>query len=296
MGQALTESISERLQRLYRRYIGEPESLRTVYGGFGMFFAGLALSIAGVVVFIGSAYVPESGEFVWQLREIAIVLVALGFPVFLFSFLILLPVDQRAIYSAAVGGVICLGAIALFVVAYPHQWNVPGQDYSALGVLTYSLGGVILAAATGSALVTNYIQQVRTEPGEIHPGETTQEGATDEITAEEVRQDIDEALSATELTWGGIEKTRTKRLQFEMEETDIDTSGMDPEGANVTRTESVEAEVDGLQKLRGGEKKMATGEGTDKQAEALQQLRERGETEPEQSAGFLQRIQSWFKN
>lgn len=294
MGQALTESIAERLQGLYRRYVGEPESLRTVYGGFGLFFAGITLSVAGVLVFLVSTTMPESGSFVWQLREIASTLVAIGFPVFLFSFLVLLPVDPRAVYGAGVGGVICLGAVGLFVYAYPYHWNVPGQDYSPLGVVIYAIGGVILAAATGSALVTNYIRQAGTAADVAVPAEPSEGETREEISDEEIRRDIDDALSDTELTWGGIEKTRTKRIQFEMDEMDIDTSGMDPAGANETRTESVDREVEGLQKLRGSGQKTAKGAGTDAQADALKQLRERQEAEPETSEGFLQRIRDIF--
>ncbi|MFB6113967.1 MAG: permease [Halodesulfurarchaeum sp.] len=295
MSQGLTGTIGTRLQGLYRRYVGEPENVRTMYAGFGLFFAGIALSVAGVVVFLSSVTVPQSGMFVWQLREIAITLTATGFPVFLFSFLVLLPVDRRAFLAAIAGGVICLGAVALFTYAYPYHWNVPGQDYSAMGVLTYAIGGVVLAASTGAALVTNYIQRSGPAPADIEGVERREDvGETSEttVTDEEVRRDIDEALSSSELSWGGVEKSDSKRLRFHVEEeTNIDTSGMDRQ-VEETRAESVDHAVDGLRKLRGNEKRMATGQGTDEQASALKEVKQQAAAESEETEGYLDRLRS----
>lgn len=291
MSQSETGPIADRLQDVYRRYVGEPESLRSVYAGFGLFFGGIGLAIVGVAVFLWSVLAPNPGLEIWQLREIAVTLTSVAFPVFLFSIVVLLPVKRQVISAGALGGVICLGGVAVFVWAYPYQWNVAGQDYSATGVLVYSIGAVMLAAATGASLVANYIAQAQTPPSEATAGEAEAET----VSEEEVRRDIEEAMAASEeLTWGGIERRETKRLNVQTDDTDVDTSGLANVGPTETRSGSVDNEVEGLKKLRGNETRIASGEGVDDQTEALKALRAATESEDTRGKGLLSRIRSAF--
>ena len=46
---------SNQLLNYYRQYIGDPDRAVDVYAGFGLFFVGLGLGVAGVVVFLYSA-------------------------------------------------------------------------------------------------------------------------------------------------------------------------------------------------------------------------------------------------
>lgn len=295
MSKGETEMIGRRLEGLYRRYIGEPKSTREVYGGFGLFFGGILLIVAGVTVFLFSVVGPVPEANIWQYREIAITLASAGIPVFLFSFLILLPVDRRALLVASIGGIICLGGVGVFLFAYPYHWDVPGEDYSALGVLTYSVGGVLLAAATGSALVTNYIQQVEPKPAQGDVSGVSGESTEEVVTDEQVKQDIEEAVSSSELSWGGVEKRETTRLRINAEEGDFDPSGLEGLPGKERRSGSVDREVDGLKKLRGNETRMASGQGTDAEATALQELRDKPPETVEESTGYWDRITSLIR-
>jgi hypothetical protein len=288
--------VRARLLALYRRYIGEPERLRDVYLGFGLFFGGIAFAAVGVLVFVWSSTVPESADLFWQLREIAIVLSAIGLPTFLSSLIVLLPVDRRAEYAAAVGVVVCLIGVGMFVLAYPYNWNVSGTDASVRGVATYALGLVVLVASIGSALVTDYIERANAGAsagagaagGSAGAGEAAAADTEESVSEAQVARDIEDAMADAELSWGGVEKTDTKRLSFNTNdvETDIDTSTFDRVGANESRAEgdNVDDAVNSLQQFRGEETDQATGEGTDQQADALAQLREQQTADPEQTS------------
>lgn len=292
----LVDLVQARLLALYRRYIGEPERLRDVYLGFGLFFGGIAFAGVGVLVFLWSSAYPESADAFWQLREIAITLSAVGLPTFLSSLIVLLPVDRRAKIAAAIGSVICLIGVVMFVLAYPYNWNVSGADASAQGVATYALGLVVLVAAIGSALVADYIERANASAqasagagGSTASADSgpTATDAEESVSEAQVARDIEDAMADAELSWGGVEKTDTKRLTFDTEaaEADIDRSTFDRVGANENRAEGddVDAAVSSLQQFRGEEAEQATGQGTDQQADALSQLRDQQATEQAQA-------------
>lgn len=294
--------VTDRLLTLYRRYLGEPEQLSDVYVGFALFFGGVTMAALGVVVFLWSSTLPPEPGLRWQLREVAISLAMLGLPAFLLSVVVLLPTDRRAVAGGATGGAISLVAVGLFVANYPRNWNVNGPDASALGVSVYAAGVVIATAAVGAALVSNYIARTESAPPVDAPEDADGTGPGGDgasVSDEQVRADIDDALSNTELSWGGVEKDDTKRLKIRTDDSDIDRSSLDTASATESRStgSDVDDAVDGLQQLRGGKTEQATGEGTDEQASALQDLRERrAESETDESSdGFVDRLRGWLE-
>ncbi|WP_435099128.1 DUF7139 domain-containing protein [Halarchaeum sp. P4] len=293
------------LVRTYRRYIGEPERLADVYAGFGLFFGGVTLGVVGVLVFLWGSTVPAESMAHWQLREIAGALALVGLPAFVLSIPVLLPVDRRATYAAAVGAVVCLAGVAVFVTSYPYHWNVEGAtDNSTLGVVVYAAGLVLLVGAGGAGLVTNRVERARLageSDGGAGGGDPSAGAAASdepEVTDADVERDIEEAMSESDLSWGGVEKTNTTRLQIDTGDDDVERSNLSAENANVSRSEGVDSAVSGLQKLRGGESKEETGEGADDQVAALQELREKQRAEEVATAddeGVLDRVRSMFR-
>ena len=88
---------SNPLLRYYKRYIGAPDRTVDVYAGFGLFFFGVGLGVAGVVMFLYSATLSEVS---YSLRQLAIVSGAIGAPTLLAGIVILLPVDKRMLLVA----------------------------------------------------------------------------------------------------------------------------------------------------------------------------------------------------
>lgn len=288
-----------RLLRWYRRYLGQPEATTPVYAGFAAFFAGIALTVVGVGTFLWSTGFSMDDLTLYAIREVAGVAGALGLPLVLLGATVLLPVDRRGTYAALLGTGICVVATALFVNAYPYNWNVPGPADASVQVVPLYAGGVVVAAAaTGAALVTFHLE--RTAGATV---ERPDEGGADEpeVTDEQVRRDIDAAMENTTLSWGGIEKREGKRLQLNTgSEADVDRRGLEHAKAKTTRMSntSVDSAVDGLKQMRGGNVDKQSGGGTDDQAAALKQLREqqRKNEEAAGEAGFLDRARAWLRS
>ena len=314
----MSESNAEnRLLEYYRRYVGDPERTIDVYAGFGLFFAGIGLGLVGVAIFFYSATLPSEALSTYAVREVAAVAAAVGLPALLLGVVVLLPVDRRMVYLAGVGTAITLVAVGLFTWAYPYNWNVPDTDYSAQVVAVYTLGLVAVIAATGGALVAHRVERATGVAaggaagagsaaggagGEGGAGGAGGAGADGEtVTDAEVRADIERELEDAELTWGGVERSETRRLELDtsaVDDVDVDREKL-AGSATETRTTSgtVNDAVSELKGLQGGEKKTASGSGTDDQAAKLRELREqqRQEAEADEEEGsMVDRIKGLF--
>ncbi len=259
------------LLRYYRQYIGDPDRTVDVYAGFGLFFVGLGLGVAGVVVFLYSATLSGTA---YGLRAVAIVSGAVGAPTLLGGIVVLLPVDRRMLVVAGGGSMICAAGIVRFVGVYPNDFNVSvGPDYAAQVVGIYSVGIVAVVGATAAALVAHQIERAADPTGAVESAEVEDDEET--VSDEQVQADIDSALDDAELSWGGVTKTETRTLNLDTGSIDdIDTESL-PEGIETrTADSSVSNAVSQLKGLQGGEVETASGEGTDDQAAALRELRE----------------------
>jgi hypothetical protein len=278
----------------YERYIGSPEDETDVYVGFALFFGGIALGVLGVVLFLWSATVSEA-SFEYVLREIAAASGATGLPVLLLGVTVLLPVRRRSMYAALVGTVVCLGGIGLFVSAYPANWNVAAaRDMSAEVVALYTVGLVAVVASTGSSLVGH-----RVERATVASTAADEEEDDEGVTTEQVRQDIDAAMAEANLSWGGVEKTETKRLSLNTDGIDEVESNVDTASATTTRASGndVDDAVAGLRQLQGegAKQETASSGGVDEQTAALKELKAQQRRENEQSSdGAVERVRAWL--
>lgn len=274
---------SNQLLRYYRRYIGDPDRAVDVYAGFGLFFLGLGLGIAGILVFLYSATLSETA---YGLRQVAIISGAVGAPSLLGGIVVLLPVDKRMLLVASGGSVICVAGVVRFVSVYPNDFNVSvGPDYAAQVVGIYSVGVVVVIAATAAALVAHQIEQAAGDTDAEGAG-TGDDAAGETVTDEQVQTDIDSALDEADLSWGGVAKTETRTLNLDTSAVDDIDSESIPDSGIETRTDdgSVTNAVSQLKGLQGGEVETASGEGTDDQAAALRELREQQQKEQAKTA------------
>ncbi|MFC7186276.1 DUF7139 domain-containing protein [Halorubrum yunnanense] len=311
----MSESNTEnRLLGYYRRYVGDPDRAIDVYAGFGLFFAGIGLGLVGVAVFFYSATLPPEALSTYAVREVAAVAAAVGLPALLFGVVVLLPVDRRMLYLAGAGTAVTLVAVGLFTWAYPYNWNVStATDYSAQVVAVYTLGLVAVIAATGGALVAHRVERATGAAAGATTGSGAAGGGTEgdagsgaggdgeAVTDAEVRADIERELGDAELTWGGVERSETRRLELDtsaVDDVDVDREKLSG-SATETRTTSgtVNDAVSELQGLQGGEKKTASGSGTDDQAAKLRELREQQRREAEaddEDGSVVERIKGLF--
>jgi len=280
----------------YSEHVGEPDRRVDVYLGFGLFFAGIALGLGGLALFLA-----ERGLFagrIWWIREVAFVAGGLGLPGLLLGTVVLLPVDRRALYAAAAGGAVCLGAAGFFVYAYPWQWNVTsGADYSAVGATVYALGLVTVVAAAGAALVSYHVERANGPVGAAAPEVDGSEEGSDgpSVSDEQVRADIDEATAAADISWGGVRKTETKRLSLNTDDIEeLDRTGFDGVEADRVRGSGIDDSIQGLKAMKGDVDRSDRSEGgVDDQASALKELREQQQAEElaaEGDRGVLDRL------
>jgi len=294
----------------YERYIGDPETETDVYLGFALFFGGIALGAVGIVVFLLSAVVSGGGTPAWAIREVAMVAASVGFPVILLGMVVLLPGDQRMTYVSVGGLAICLVAVALFVATYPMNWNVARTpDYSAQGVAIYAVGLVAVVGATGAALVGHQVERatpgeraaaVSTETGE--EGSSGAGGASENVSDEQVRRDIDEAMEGADLSWGGVNRKNTKRLELNTpSDVEVDREAFENAEATTVRSsgQNVDDALSNLRKLQGREQETDASTGVDDQTAALTELRKQQEAEEvatEDQEGLVDRAKKLFSS
>ncbi|MFQ3318392.1 MAG: hypothetical protein ACI80F_000445, partial [Natronomonas sp.] len=257
--------------------------------GFALVFGGLGLGILGLFLFIIERGVL-AGELFW-LREVAFVAGALGLPVVLVSVVVLLPADRRATYVAGGGLAITIAALAFFVAVYPSNWNHGTPDYSLQGVSIYAIGVVSVLAATGSALVGYHIERAQGVPAggaasAPTPDDDASSSADPAATEARVQQDIEAAMSDTEISWGGVEKVETGQLNI-TPDAELDGEELDQSSATVHRSKSVDDQLSALQGMKGGEERTDSGSGVDDQAMALKELREQQKAEADEEDGSL---------
>ncbi|AZH24407.1 DUF7139 domain-containing protein [Haloplanus aerogenes] len=293
----------------YERYIGDPETETDVYLGFALFFGGIALGAIGIVVFLLSAVASGGGTPAWAIREVAMVCASVGLPVILLGMVVLLPGDQRMTYVSLGGLAVCLVAVGLFVATYPMNWNVARTpDYSAQGVAIYAVGLVAVVGATGAALVGHQVE--RATPGEraaevrAETSEASGTGETGEtVSDEQVRRDIDEAMADADLSWGGVNRKNTKRLELNTP-SDVEVDREAFENAEATTVRSSGSNVDdalsNLRKLQGRERETDSSSGVDDQTAALTELRKQQEAEEiateDDDGGLVDRAKKLFSS
>ena len=294
----------------YERYIGDPETETDVYLGFALFFGGIALGAVGIVVFLLSAAVSGGGTPAWAIREVAMVAAAVGFPIILLGMVVLLPGDRRMAYVSVGGLAVCLVAVALFVATYPMNWNVARTpDYSAQGVAIYAVGLVAVVGATGAALVGHQVERatpgeraaaVSTETGE--GGSSGAGGASENVSDEQVRRDIDEAMEDADLSWGGVNRKNTKRLELNTpSDVEVDREAFENAEATTVRSsgQNVDDALSNLRKLQGREQETDASTGVDDQTAALTELRKQQEAEEvatEDQEGLVDRAKKLFSS
>jgi hypothetical protein len=271
------------LFELYEEYIGEPDARADVYLGFGMFFAGIALATVGLLLFLWGGQFEYQTDAYWAWREPAYALGMMSLPSTLLGVIVLLPVDNRAIYSGAAGTAVTFLAVVAFALFYPNQWNVVGTDYSGPVVLVYGVGLAAVLSSTGAALVAHQISRYKPGPADIDPVED--EEPEESYSDEEIEQDIEDAMEDVDITWGGVEKHEGTSLSLNIDEESIDTSGMDVEAEKVVSSTSTDDQVQGLRAMKGGQQKKESSTSTvDDQTSKLTELRERKREEEQEAA------------
>lgn len=197
----------------------------------------------------------------------------LSLPIMLLGIIVLLPTERRVVWTSIGGFIVTILAAGAFVTVYPDQWFDFNTRNTLLVVGTYAVGLAAVIAATGAALVAHQLERVQPpSPSDI---EAVEEDVAETITDEEVRADIEDAMADVELNWGGIESEDHRQLEFTPDYTDEATAGFEIEATRTVSESSVDAQVAGLNALKGGTGKTTKSEHTvEDETSALTRLRQ----------------------
>jgi len=158
---------------------GRTTSLRQLYLGVGLFVAGVALVVAGILS-AGTGLVTSMGYSLGDARLFGGVFGGLGVPLVMLGVMAVLPASRNTRAAAIVGASIMGLGVAMFAHAYPCQWigNTCAVELTDLTLPTagiYFLG----AATTFWCLfvgVANF--KTRNDPGGTVTMEVTHKGET----------------------------------------------------------------------------------------------------------------------
>jgi hypothetical protein len=268
------------LYDIYETYIGEPDEDSDVYLGFGLFFTGVGMGILSLLLFgVSFGILGYGTNPYWLWSEVAYAVGLLALPSLITGVVVLLPVEERAVYAAVTGLGVNVLAVAWFSTAYPSSWNNFGIG-TTLGVVgLYAVGLLLVVGSTGAALVADQLERYQKPgPADIDRVEDDSEDE-EEISDEDVAADIESAMADVELSWGGVAKSQNRNLNFS-ENPDLETTKLSGGTAKTTRSKGVDSQLNSLKAMKGGEKKTARSESTvEDQTTKLRELRERRKRE-----------------
>ena len=197
------------LTEVYRG--GGGAGLRRLYAGVALFGVGAVLITTGVVI-ASTGLGTYLGLGQYGSRELAGVLGGVGFPAVLFGTMVALPRASRRLQSAgAVGAVVCLVGVGLFVRWYPVDW-VGGSGNTTMTLVvsaTYFVGAILTCWCLFTA-VANF--KARNDPGGTVSLEITKEGETRivEVSNDELRSHLG-GVGLLGATPDGEAETQTNR-------------------------------------------------------------------------------------
>ena len=140
---------------------------------------------------------------------------------------------------------------------------------------------------------------MRAEAGAGGAGEANGSSG-DTVSDERVRRDIDEAMADADLSWGGVNRKNTKRLEFNTDaDVEVDREAFENAEATTVRSsgEGVDDALSNLRKLQGRERETDSSSGVDDQTAALTELRQQQQAEEvatEDEDGIVDRAKGLF--
>lgn len=238
---------------------------------FALLAGGAMMAVLGVIVVaFGDLVLPRPS---W-IREMGFVAAAGGLPVFLSGLAVALPSRWWERTLVASGMIACAGALALFVLLYPHRWHLTIQTPNGYAIGSYLIGMSFMAAGTAGCLGTYIVEQA--EAATAAKRERDQRDWSDE----EIQRDIRWAEKQG-WGWGGVRTGKVdEELHLKEEVEPIQFLGGGPDV--VETTESGELDVTNaraLANMRGVQPKNTDDDTLDSQVGNLKQLKQKRRAE-----------------
>ncbi|PSP84157.1 hypothetical protein BRC83_05910 [Halobacteriales archaeon QS_1_68_17] len=163
------------LTDVYDGGVGAVAGRRRLYVGVGVFLAGLAMVVGGIVLATAGVG-PRLGLGVYEARELAGLLAGIGLPAAFVGIFTVLPAGSRTRGAATIGASLAVLGVALFRHVYPRQWvGGPAADPGLTLVTTvvYAVGALTTFGCLFVAVATF---RARNDPGGTARMVVTEEG------------------------------------------------------------------------------------------------------------------------
>lgn len=288
------------LESAYETAFGSRSSKGQLYSGFYLLLAGVALVVAGIVIYtVGAGRVqaaPADNTTAYNIIEVGIVLALLGAPSIFLGIFWALPSKVSMRILAGIGsGLALLGAI-LFSYWYPLNINVQDsqvgqEDHTGLVVFMYALGGVLLLVGTFTSLIGYYVSRVAVGGAAgsgrgAGVGEFSSPEYQYDIPDSVIEKDIELAMKRYKYAWGGEGGSGQSQTGIQINVSDEFEKGVVVGGKGVARTVHLETpQVDeATKRLRGmrpSTGKSVSGAWAEDSTKALLEFRKKHEAQAE---------------
>lgn len=269
----MSRGAAQVIRHWWNRLNPEASNQRMAFA-FAVLAGGAVMAVLGVIVVaFGDLVLPRPS---W-IRELGFVAAAGGLPVFLAGLAVALPSRWWERTLIASGLIACGGALALFVLLYPHQWHLTVQTPNGYAIGSYVLGMSFMAAGTAGCLGTYLVEKAEAATA----AESKREQR--EYTDEEIMSDIRWAEKQG-WGWGGVRSGMVdEELHIQEEVEAIQFLGKGPDV--IQTTEAGEMDVTNaraLANMRGVQPKDTDDDTLDSQVGNLKQLRQKKRAEEQQ--------------
>jgi uncharacterized protein YegP (UPF0339 family) len=205
------------LHGLYRRRIGRPTTDDEVRG-YWVFLFGLLLGIVGILLFLPSE--SAQGASGLTMRELSIVLAAVGLAAMIGGFVIRLPLQSWANWAAYLGQLLCVVAAGWFMAVFPADWSVQTGSQPVIILYAGGLAVIALGGVLGPLLVG--VTREDLDESEGRAKELGRELEQVRHQRDQLQDDLEEAKASgaadAERLQGELDSYRASQAQFELYE------------------------------------------------------------------------------
>lgn len=269
----MSRGAAQVIRHWWNRLNPEASNQRMAFA-FALLAGGAVMAVLGVIVVaFGDLVLPRPS---W-IRELGFVAAAGGLPVFLAGLAAALPSRWWERTLIASGLIACGGALALFVLLYPHEWHLTVQTPNGYAIGSYVIGMSFMAAGTAGCLGTYLVEKAQAATASEDESEQRQ------WSDEEIMGDIRWAEKQG-WGWGGVRSSMVdEELRIQEEVEAIQFLGQGPDV--IQTTEAGEMDVTNaraLANMRGIQPRNTDDDTLDSQVGNLKQLRQKKRAKEEQ--------------
>lgn len=228
----------------YTTLFGQEQSRSQVFAGLYLLLGGVVVGLGAIGLFLYAG--AQEGLRIYMWREAALALGAVAITTFFLGISVALPSNRFMRWASYAGVLLCGVAIILFMIHYPHNFNVqdsldPNQaDHTALDTVLFALGLAVIVAGAFVSVVGYYVQRLGQWADEREVYEDEYGNKTYEVPDWVVEKDLEEAMRRHGVSWGMGDDAATS-LKINLRDDELDGAFVNAKGrVNVIELDAVD--------------------------------------------------------